>query len=173
MVKNEDDLIAVVSSTIRQWFSKLPATAAIINEEFKPAHEYIYEVDIRPSKPAASSIRIGIRSDETFDVLLGKNISFNEISLSVDLLLEVCESVCQGYLKEEVLEWRGKVFRSKGILKFPHEIQWQWLSPKNEVEKMISDQWVSNRGSFMGLFGIGYKRLIEYQPWINERGESC
>lgn len=160
-----EDIIRNVSKTIREWFSKLPVSTAAMYEDYKPGYEYIYKIEIKPSNTNSSSISIGIRIDYTFDINLGKDTSFNEILFSKDVLLEICEAVFKGNFIEQIWEWKGRIFKSKSTLKFSHEIQWEWLSPKNVIEKMTSDQWVSNRQNILGLFGLGRKQFIKYQPW--------
>jgi hypothetical protein len=139
-----------VVDRIREWFGSLPQGTAELTEELT---EYETIIRIKPSKSKACDIEFRIGNYGKFDVAMGNGIQFDEIPISLDLVVDICRSVAKGRVKERVWISNGKVVRSKG-----------------EVE-LSSDRWF-DRGSnsWRGILGLGKVEDIHYEPYTRDEG---
>jgi hypothetical protein len=130
---------------IRQWFGALPPGIANLSEEVL---EYEHVIRMRPTNPRACPLEFRVSKYGTFGLYLGKGFAFEEIPSAIDLVLDICETVRQGRVSEEVREWRGKITRTSGVV--------------NLVSGPMSDRASSH---WAALLPFGETRRIQYEPW--------
>jgi hypothetical protein len=151
MVKDTGKLDAIVTA-IRDWFSTLPSGVAHLTEE---QHEYELVLAVTPTNPKGCSIELRVSYYGTFGLYLGRGFAFEDIPSSIELVLDICESVRRGDVKEEVWEWRGKIIKTRGCLK-------------------LSTRQLTDRGSshWAAWLPVGTRRQVQYEPWgqTNEDG---
>jgi hypothetical protein len=130
---------------IREWFASLsPGIARLTEQDL----EYEHVMTLTPTNPKASPIEFRISRYGTFGLYFGKGFAFEEIPSSVELVLDVCESIRQGRVKEEIWEWRGRIVKTKGVLELT----------ANNLTDQGSSHWAA-------LLGLGTRRQIQYEPW--------
>jgi hypothetical protein len=130
---------------IRRWFGGLPPGTARLSEE---VFEYEHVIRMIPTNPKACPVELRVSNYGTFGLHLGKGFAFEDIPSSIDLVLDICESIREGRVSEQVREWRGKVVGTRGVVE-------------------LSSGSLRDRGSthWAALLPVGANRQIQYEPW--------
>lgn len=127
-----------IIKAIRAWFASLPLGIAKLTEQ---AFEHEHVMTVTPIKPKASPVEYRISHYGTFGLYFGKGCAFEEIPSSIEVVLDICESLRQGRVKEEVWDWRGRIVKTRGVLQLSAEC--------------LTDS----------RLGLGTNRQIQYEPW--------
>lgn len=99
--------------SLREWLSRLPEGVATC-EESKAPHEYV--VRVVPRNGRAASVTFRFSEYGTFGLYIGTAIRIEDLPLSSDHVLEICDAVCDGRVQEEMWMRRGKRLKSVGVL---------------------------------------------------------
>lgn len=132
-----------------QWVERLgPGPAQSSHERLE--HEDV--IRIVPKNPRASQlvIRVG-RSDPHFDAYAGKRAAFDDLPISIDLVVQVCEGVKAGRLHELLWERNGTILGAKSELELPGEVMYSQIFTLGY--------------HFWKLFGSMQPRTVQYEPY--------
>ena len=143
----------VFLETVREWTATLPQASVTI-EERQPRYEYEREIVIKPVGIDSFTLTIGIRCDDTYDVLIQNSLGYieaTEIPVSDDVGLDLLKAVTRGQIRQLVWECKGKIVRTETELMASSSV---WKTWKTHFG------WIWCR-----FFGLAKPRLIEYQPW--------
>jgi hypothetical protein len=109
------DIAAMVRDVLR-WAESLPPGTVQIREE---PHEYEHFVILTPRVRGGASLTVSFGRDGTYEVFAGSTFRSGELRYDIDQLLETCEAVSKGRLKEETWQLFGHVVRSRAHLERP------------------------------------------------------
>lgn len=160
-----DSRTILIDKTIREikdWIYVLPNGLADVLEDTNPKGEYCYKIIITPRNKNASSVDIGIKIDETFDVHLGRMVNFTETKLSNHIITEILSAIKLGRLIENVWEWNNRIARSRAELHFLKPISWEHSFSKGS---QVTDTWFANQLNIYYFFIFLKHNKIEYQAW--------
>jgi hypothetical protein len=151
MDKQEDNPRSVATA-LQEWLSALPSGTATLHEE---ELEFERVFSITPANPKGCPVEFRLSRYGTFGLYLGKAFSVEELPCSIDRVLDICESLRRGRVKEEVWEWRGKVIKAKGAV-------------------VLSKYQIYDEGSchWLGWLPIGTHRIIQYEPWDSQEEKT-
>lgn len=143
MVVSSMDKDRVVSA-VKEWFDSLPSGAADWSED-TTKHEHV--IRIQPNNPRGSSIelRIGTRD---FGVYLDRHFAIESLPLDELQVLDICESVRRGRLKQDIWEFRGKLVGSRSVLDLSSGHLWDRYGGPGPI-----------------LSRLASERTIQYEPW--------
>ncbi len=138
---------------VESWVSALPPNTVVVDRRNTSIYEYDEVIKVEPVRSGGSKIAFGIHRGGSFDVSVGKRMSFYELECSESLIIELCEAAKEGNIDETVYECRGKVIRSKGVL------------------RLASDSYRASRTNlfpyiFCRLLFLGTTARYNYQKWI-------
>jgi len=111
----QQDLKDEAIRAVRSWVESLPAGAAQLIEEQVP-YEYVVRIVPRNTRSLGVQFRIG--DNGTFGLYVSA-IRIEDLPLSAQYLVEICEAVKQGRVEEEIWVRRGQVAKSKTVLRLP------------------------------------------------------
>jgi len=135
-----------IAQVVRQWTKDLPKGTATLKEE---QLEIERVMKLTPSNPNGCSIEFRISQYGTFGLYFGAGFAFEEITSSINLVIDICNSIRQAKIVEDVWEWKGKLIKTKGVLTLG-------------VHPDLYDQ---GSTSWFGFWKIGKKRRITYATW--------
>lgn len=115
--------MTIADQTLSIWQRGLPPDSVRVEVEDNQ-DEKSYK--LYPSNEAAcrAQIRVGKR-DEAFDVTLAEHVTFDDVPLSEQGLLNVLDAIRAGKIEMRLLRWRGKVIRAVGTMQVGGE---EWLT---------------------------------------------
>lgn len=147
----QDDMV----KAIRMWVKDLPPGVVAANED---QLEFEHVIRLTPTNPKGCSVEFRIGYHGTFGLYLGAGFAFEDITSSVSLGLDVCNTVRQGNVLEDVWEWRTKIIRTKGTVQL-------------SVHPHLFDE---GSTSWLGFLPLGRHRSIHYEAWCShgKNGQS-
>ncbi len=135
---------------LRTWAEALPQGTADLVETQVPRERV---VRITPRMPGASQVEFRLGDDGGFGLYFGCGFSFEEIAWSVELVVDILDSIRRGGFREEVWEWGGRIVRTEGRL------------------KLKSGRSLADKGYRLpGLLRLGTVREVKYAPWDRDPG---
>lgn len=129
---------------LKKWYEALPSGVASWRES---EDQYEHAVTIAPTNPRAAEVTFRFGSYGTFGVYFGLGGAGEDVPVSRDFALEVCEAARNGKIVEElrtVWGWRSSV-RTRIQLK----------------NRQLEDRMVTP----LGFLPIGRRKQIAYEPW--------
>jgi len=142
----KDDAGVNAANAIREW-ARAMADAASLDEAMHDNETFIV---IAPKNPKACPVEFRISPYGTFSVYAGAGFAFEEVVLTLERLRELCEAVGCGRVIEHVWEWRGTTVKTKGYIELS----------SGRMRDSCDSHWAR-------LFGLGTRRTIEYEPYLN------
>jgi hypothetical protein len=143
------DSLSSVTTALRGWINGLSSDTAVLHEE-ESEFEIVFR--ITPTNSRGCPVEFRFSGYGTFGLYIGKALSIEELPCSVDYVLDICESVRRGRVKQELWEWRGKLIRAKG-------------------EVVLSENRIYDQGSYhwLACLPIGRHRVVQCEPWEENR----
>lgn len=130
---------------LREWTSELPDGIAETTEESLSAEQV---VRITPVNTLASYVEFRIGDYGTFGLYLGTSMAFEDLPLSRNYLVEICDAVRAGRIEEQLLTIGRRVVRAKGVLHLAS-----------------GDLYDTDYQSLLGSLGIGRLHSKSYDPY--------
>ncbi len=100
-------------TALRNWVQGLPDAVARIEETEAP-HEYV--VRVIPRNPRSAVVTFRISEYGTFGLYIGTAIRIEELPLTSEYILEICEAVRKGKFVEETWSRGGALLKASGVL---------------------------------------------------------
>ena len=125
---------------IRFYISELSPGIVSVKEQNK---SFGTIVDIKPMNKNGCDISFCLGDHGTFDVGCGKWFNFENLPLSKDYVIDICDSIRKGQVKIKVWEWKGWTFRTEGVI----DLSNRYLCDKNvgpklgKVREIIIEPW--------------------------------
>lgn len=101
---------------LRCWADSLPDGSVKIAESEAPCE---YVVRVIPRNERSAEVEFRISDYGTFGLYIGSAIRMEDLPLSNDYLLEICDAVSHGKVEEETWSRSGKLLKSIGVLRLP------------------------------------------------------
>lgn len=132
---------------VQEWVAALPPGLATLHET-ETEMEHI--LTIRPTNSRAADVEFRVGHDGTADIHFGKAGNFEEVSITPEFLIEVCNAVSSGQLRDRVRCAFGFQVGVTTILDLGHGHQ-------------MKDTSVQLAGLL--LYPFVPPRDIQYEPW--------
>ena len=103
-------------TALRNWAKGLPDGVARLEESEAP---YEYVVRVIPRNPGSAGVTFRISEYGTFGLYVGAAIRIEDLPLTSEYVLEICEAVRRGEFVEETWSRGGALLKAIGVLRLP------------------------------------------------------
>lgn len=143
MTPTNEDHAALAA--LRNWYARLPLGLAALSDE---SDRYGSVLRITPRAQGGASVEFHFSRNRTLDFYVGRAGLFDNVEVSAELAIGVCEAARRGRVIDYVRVWRGRE-----------------MAASTEIELSSGRTLQSRVVQPIGFLPLGRRSRIEYEPW--------